>query len=110
MKEILLKIWTFLISVYLQMILGFIAFLSWNEAYDFGNKKITFSKIGERLSSYGGFGRVRGGSPDVTPASEDVAVAVTSGYDGGALAMGLITCACIIGIVWLEVNKIRKSK
>jgi hypothetical protein len=41
---------------------------------------------------------------------EEIAVAVTSGYDGGALAMGLITCGCIIGIVWLEVIKIRKPK
>ena len=66
MKEILLKLWPFLTSVYLQMILGFIAFLTWDE--------------------------------------------VGSGYLGRALPMGLITCACIICIVWLEITKSKKSK
>ena len=30
--------------------------------------------------------------------------------DGKALAMGLITCSCIIGIVWLEVNRLKQRK
>jgi len=32
-------------------------------------------------------------------------VDVTAGFDGGALAMGLITCMCIFGVVWLQINK-----
>jgi hypothetical protein len=30
---------------------------------------------------------------------------ITSGYDGGAIAMGLIACICIYCIVWLQINK-----
>jgi|GEM_PF-2903807 len=109
MKKVLLKFWAFLNSIYLQSILGFIAFISWDEANHLGNMTRTFSQVGKRLStSTRGFSR--GGSPDVTPASENVAVAITSGYDGGALAMGLITCACLISIVWLEVNKSKLRK
>ena len=77
MKKVLLKFWSFITSNYLQSILGFIAFLSWYEAYDLGH------------NSNGH---------------------ITSGYDGGALAMGLITCACLISIVWLEVNKSKLRK
>ena len=77
MKKVLLKFWSFITSNYLQSILGFIAFLSWYEAYD----------LGHNSKSY-----------------------ITSGYDGGALAMGLITCACLMSIVWLEVNKSKLHK
>jgi uncharacterized membrane protein YbhN (UPF0104 family) len=42
---------------------------------------------------------------DVEYASQNVDVAITSGYNGGAMAMGLITCICIFGVVWLEINK-----
>jgi hypothetical protein len=104
MKKVLLKFWAFLNSIYLQSILGFIAFISWDEANHLGNMTRTFSQVGERLST-----PLRGGG-SVTPASENVAVAITSGYDGGALAMGLITCACLISIVWLEVNKSKLRK
>ena len=100
MKKVLLKFWSFITSNYLQSILGFIAFLSWYEAYDLGNTTKRFSEVGRSLSSFGG-----GGEP-----SQEVAVAGTSGYDGGALAMGLITCACLISIVWLEVNKSKLHK
>tara|TARA_B110000259_G_scaffold152238_1_gene172144 strand:+ start:65 stop:379 length:315 start_codon:yes stop_codon:yes gene_type:complete len=104
MKKVLLKFWAFLNSIYLQSILGFIAFISWDDANHLGNMTRTFSQVGERLST-----SLRRGE-SVTPASENVAVAITSGYDGGALAMGLITCACLISIVWLEVNKSKLHK
>ena len=107
MKKALLKFWAFLNSIYLQSILGFIAFISWDDANHLGNMTRTFSQVGERLST----SLRRGGSGgSVTPSSENVAVAITSGYDGGALAMGLITCACLISIVWLEVNKSKLRK
>ena len=34
----------------------------------------------------------------------------TSGFNGGAIAMGLITCVCILGVVWLEINRSKKPK
>ena len=83
MKKILLKLWVFITSRLLQFVLAYIAFMSWEVANDLG---YTVSNSGSS------------------------AVAITSGYDGGALAMGLITCGCIIGIVWLEAIKIRKPK
>lgn len=89
MKEILFKLWTSIKPVTLEIILGFIALLSWYEAYTIGNTSNGYEYYGERAS---------------------VSTPITSGYDGGALAMGLITCACIIGIVWLEVNRLKQRK
>ena len=43
------------------------------------------------------------------PLSQDeliyTATDITSGYNGGALAMGFICCVCIVMIVWIEINK-----
>jgi len=91
-KNSILKLWSFITSNYLQSILGFIAFLSWYEAYDLGHKSKLGSVVRYKLS---------------TPSAP---LPITSGYDGGALAMGLITCACLISIVWLEVNKSKLHK
>lgn len=36
-------------------------------------------------------------------------IAVSSGYNGGALSMGLITCVCIFAVIWLEIHKMKKK-
>mgnify|MGYP006105138509 FL=1 len=101
-KNSILKLWSLLTSIYLQVILGFIAFLSWNRADYLG--KETSEVIAKGGTVFIGNNR----SSEQMP--EEIAAAVTSGYDGGALAMGLITCACLISIVWLEVNKSKLRK
>ena len=101
-KNSILKLWSLLTSIYLQVILGFIAFLSWNRADYLG--KETNEVIAKGGTVFIGNNRSN------EQISEEIAAAVTSGYDGGALAMGLITCACLISIVWLEVNKSKLRK
>ena len=36
------------------------------------------------------------------------AVDISTGFDGGALSMGLICSVCIIMIVWIEISKAQK--
>lgn len=76
-------------SYFLQFILAVIAYLSWSESYSFGNR-IQQGMLQSRLQ--------RG---DRSYSATDV----TAGFDGGALAMGLICCVCIIMIVWIEIKK-----
>lgn len=97
----ILKLWIFITSRLLQFILAYIAFMCWEVANDLGQRSI-------KLIQKGGTVYIESRSSKQMP--EEIAVAVTSGYDGGALAMGLITCACIIGIVWLEVNRLKQRK
>jgi len=37
-------------------------------------------------------------------------VAVSTGYTGGALSMGLITSVCILAVIWIEMLKLRINK
>ena len=62
MKKLLLKLWRFLNSIFLQSLLLLVALLSWDRF--------------ERNSDF-----------------------------GEALGMGLVTCMCIFGVVWLQINK-----
>ena len=36
-------------------------------------------------------------------------IAVSTGYNGGSLSMGLITCVCIFSIIWIEIHKMNKK-
>lgn len=99
MKKILGTSWSSFRYHFLQLVLLVIAFFSWLEAKNIGRRVSESSKDG--ITYNPSTDRFTNG---------DVAVAVTSGYDGGALAMGLITCACIIGTVWLEVNRLKQRK
>lgn len=89
MKKLLSKFWEFCTSRFLQILLLIIAFISW----------IAAERIGTESSRASGKGY--GGKPGYD-------VAITSGHDGGAIAMGLITCVCILGVVWLEINRSKK--
>ena len=99
MKKILGTSWSSFRYHILQLILLVIAFFSWLETKDIGRRVsesiedgITYNPSTDRFTN------------------GDVAVAITSGFNGGALAMGLITCACLMSIVWLEVNKSKLHK
>ena len=86
MKKFIKKLWVFITS--LQFGLSIIAFLSWFQASSFGRR----TSVGQTFT---------GNQGEFTRSATDV----TSGHDGGALAMGLICCVCIIMIVWIEINK-----
>ena len=45
------------------------------------------------------------GNYEETAETVGTSIAMDSGYNGGALAMGIICSVCIIMIVWLEINK-----
>ena len=95
MKKILCSVLFFIKSYFLQALLSVVAFLSFENAYNLGKR--TFSQDGK-------FTRYRRGDT-----FEGTDVAVSTGFDGGSLAMGMICCVCIIMIVWIEINKKPKS-
>jgi len=88
MKKLLLNFWKFLNSIFLQLLLSVVAFISWNMAIELGTE--TFHANGSFKKNF-----------DMMATDVDV----TAGFDGGALAMGLITCMCVFGVVWLQINK-----
>lgn len=89
MKTIVL----FFKSLFLQFLLAVVAFFSWIEAQQFGDKFISESgKYDKELIN---------GDHEIVGTS----VAITSGFTGGTLAMGLICCVCIVMIVWIEIKK-----
>ncbi len=77
----------------MQSLLATVAFYSWYEAQEIGNKELTDN--GTYLKEL----------PNGDYESVGTSVAVSTGYIGGSLAMGLICSVCIIMIVWIEVNK-----
>ena len=95
MKKFLSSVSCFIKSYFLQALLSVVAFLSFENAYNLGRR--TFSQNGT-------FNRYR--SRDTLEGTD---VAVSTGFDGGSLAMGMICCVCIIMIVWIEINKKPKS-
>ena len=84
MKSIL----NYIKSYTLQVLLAITAFFSWGETQSIGT--LFNGQIGQFYRDGVGIG---------------TSVAVTSGYTGGALAMGFICCMCIVMIVWLEIAK-----
>ena len=93
MKTFLLSILKFTKSIFLQTLLGVVALISGLNCIELGNKYQvgTYEKKLGRSFNY-----------------ETVGTSIDAGYDGGAIAMGIICSVCIIMIVWLEINK--KSK
>ena len=75
-------------SIFLQLLLGIIAVASWINCHIIGNqsKGGTYTKRTEEDW-------------------ETVGTSIDAGFNGGALAMGIICSVCIIMIVWLEINK-----
>lgn len=88
MKTIFKSFFKFLQSIFLQVILGFAALITFNECKQLGDRfeAGTYMKRGE--GSY-----------------EDVGTSIEAGFNGGAFAMGIVCSVCIIMIVWLEINK-----
>ena len=79
----------FLKSYLLQLILSIIACLSWLETSEIGRK--------------GRDGTFQGDWQDSD--SPLIGTDISTGFDGGALAMGIICSVCIVMIVWIEINK-----
>lgn len=73
----------------IQILFLGIALFSWIEVNEMGSR---VSEIGETGGSHSHF-------------ADGAAAAITSGFNGGALAMGLITVVCITCVTWLEVRK-----
>ncbi|MBP9847871.1 MAG: hypothetical protein KBC58_00375 [Flavobacterium sp.] len=79
-------------SIFLQLLLGIIAIASWINCHLMGN-----------LSEGGTYYKSTEGD------YETVGTSIDAGFNGGALAMGIICSVCIIMIVWLEINKPNKK-
>ena len=100
MKKFLSSVLCFIKSYFLQALLSVVAFLSFENAYNLGVK--TYRSAG----TYTKYGRDTYSVDSVRTGTD---VAVSTGFDGGSLAMGMICCVCIIMIVWIEINKKPKS-
>ena len=85
---------------FLQGLLSVVACLSYVNAYNLGN---------ETYSSEGIFTKYLEDELNMNAARIGTDVDVSTGFDGGALAMGMICCVCIVMIVWIEINKKSKS-
>ena len=95
MKKLLLNFWRFLNSIFLQILLSVVGYNSWEMAIELGRETYGESGYFNKLMHY------QNGAQEYLATDVDV----TAGFDGGSLAMGLITCVCIIGVVWLQINK-----
>lgn len=98
MKKLLLNFWRFINSIFLQLILSYVAFITWEEAIRIGEMEDYIVEQGKEYIKSGRFEKI-------VRSTSDVSVAITSGYNGGAIAMGLVSCVCILGVVWLQINK-----
>ncbi len=87
------SIFKFIQSVFLQVLLGILAFASFEEC----------KQLGHRFEA----GTYEKGADYNT--SETVGTTITSGFNGGTVAMGIICSVCIVMIVWLEINKQNKK-
>jgi hypothetical protein len=81
-------------SYFLQFLIGILAIASYQEAILLGETWEDSNGIyyKERYDQYEG---------KANPTS----VAITSGFQGGAIAMGLICSTCLIAFTLIEVNK-----
>lgn len=75
-------------SIFLQLLLGIVAVASWINCHLIGNNSEGGTYLKRTEDGY-----------------ESVGTSIDAGFNGGALAMGIICSVCIIMIVWLEINK-----
>lgn len=87
----------YLKSYLLQTVLAAVAALSWLESSYLGSRSASEVKDGITIKKL-----------DYEYISGGAAVDISTGFDGGALAMGLICCVCIVMIVWIEVLKVQR--
>jgi hypothetical protein len=90
MKTFLKSIFKFIQSIFLQFILSLVAIISWVNCQELGNN----SEVGTYEKELGN-----------TLEFETVGTSVGTGFNGGAISMGIICSVCIVMIVWLEINK-----
>lgn len=84
----------YLQSIFLQFILSLVAIISWVNCQELGNNSeggVYDREISNALNS------------------ETVETSIEAGFNGGALAMGIICSVCIVMIVWLEIIKQNKK-
>jgi hypothetical protein len=81
-------------SIFLQTLLLITAYNSWEKAIELGSE--TYSADGSINKNFG-----TGQRSSYIPTDVDVA----AGFDGGAIAMGLITCVCVYFWNCLASNK-----
>jgi hypothetical protein len=79
-------------SIFLQLLLGIVAVASWINCNIIGNNSEAGIYHKRTEDNY-----------------ESVGTSIEAGFNGGALAMGIICSVCIIMIVWLEINKKTKQ-
>ena len=94
MKKLLLNFWRFINSIFFQLLLSVVAYNSWKMAIRLGSKTKTADGVFDVNWD-------NGLNSDYISTDVDV----TAGFDGGAIAMGLVSCVCILGVVWIQVNK-----
>ena len=97
MKKLLLLFSAVIKSYFIQTLLAFVGYYSWLEAKIIG--KEYESAMGNFLPEHSRFKQIYSATD----------VAITSGFNGGAIAMGLICCTCIITIGLLEIKKFEKN-
>ena len=85
-------------SYLLQTLLALVATLSWLESSSIGNNRASVVEDGVAIRQIDEFQQITGGA----------AVDISTGFDGGALSMGLICSVCIVMIVWIEVLKVQR--
>ncbi len=78
--------------VWFQFVLAGVAAFALNQSIEFGEK--AYSEEGTYTKLIDG---------EYTEVGTDVAL--TAGYNGGAISMGLVCCVCVFAVVWIEVNK-----
>jgi hypothetical protein len=85
-------------SYLLQTLLAIVATLSWLESSLIGNKRASVVEDGVAIRQIDELQQITGGA----------AVDISTGFNGGALSMGLICSVCIVMIVWIEISKAQR--
>ena len=97
MKKMLKNLFHLIKSYFLQGLLAFLGIVSFEElsALTYQSKtaigEIGYNYLGDDWEEY----------TEAVPLD----VAITSGYNGAAIGMGLVCSVCIVMIVWIEIKK-----
>jgi hypothetical protein len=90
------------ISSYLvQAILGWVAFFSFDSAYELGHRTYAVEGSYQRGVGFG-----TNGAESETGNN----YVISTGFIGGSIAMGLICSTCILMIAMIEIQKIKSTK
>ena len=75
----------------LQLILAVFAYITFGACYEIGNKSVNSKNVLKNVDR----------NMFETISSSNI----TSGFNGGALGMGIICASCVMGIVFIETSK-----